>query len=241
MATTQSAAKAARPGAELTPAPLVVLGGGEHARVVIEAARTRPDRWAIQGYVAPDAAGGPPHDDDVPWLGDDAALAARLDDLAPDDRPWLVLGFGGGQTADGLAGRVAATERFGGGARWATVIHAAAWVSPTARLAVGVVVLANAVVNTGARLGRHVLVNSAAVVEHDVRIGDGSHVAPAAAIGGGATIGEHVFVGLGARVRDHIEVGAGAVIGMGAVVVESIAPGATVVGVPARPHESTRP
>ena len=95
-------------------------------------------------------------------------------------------------------------------------------------------VLAQAVVNTGARVGRHAIVNSAAVVEHDVVIGAGSHVAPGAVIGGGTRIDEHAFIGLGARVRDHIEIGAGAVVGMGAVVVESIEPGATVVGIPAR-------
>lgn len=238
MATTQTAAEAPDHGAGLTAAPLIVLGGGEHARVVIEAAQTQGERWAVQGYVAPDAAGGP---DGIAWLGDDGTLATRLAALAPTDRPWLVLGFGGGETAGALAARTAATDRFGPDTRWATVVHATAWISPTARLAAGAVVLAHAVVNTGARVGRHAIVNSAAVIEHDVRIGDGSHVAPGAVIGGGTHIGEHAFIGLGARVRDHLEIGAGAVVGMGAVVVASIAPGATVVGIPARPHEPGRP
>jgi len=234
MVTTQTSAKAADNGAGLIAAPLIVLGGGEHARVVIEAARTQGDRWAVQGYVAPEAT---EIGDDVPWLGNDAALAARLDDLARSDRPWLVLGFGGGETAAGLAARSATTARFGPDARWATVVHATAWISPTATLRDGAVVLAQAVVNAGAHVGRHAIVNSGAIVEHDVRVGDGSHVAPGAAIGGGTHIGENAFIGLGARVRDHLEIGAGAVAGMGAVVVESIAAGATVVGVPARPYE----
>lgn len=235
MATTQTAAQAPDHGAGLIAAPLIVLGGGEHARVVIEAARTQVDRWALQGYVAPDAGAAPTTD--LPWLGDDATLATRLEDLAPDDRPWLVLGFGGGETPGGLATRAAATERFGGAARWATVIHATAWISPSATLEPGAVILAHAVVNTGAQVGRHAIVNSAAVVEHDVVVGHGCHVAPGAVVGGGTHIGEHAFIGLGARVRDHIEIGAGAVVGMGAVVVESIEPGATVVGIPARRHE----
>lgn len=234
MATTQAAAKATDQGAGLIAAPLIVLGGGEHARVVIEAARTQPDRWVVQGYVAPAAT-----DDgaEVPWLGDDATLAARLDDLAATDRPWLVLGFGGGETTAALAARAATTQRFGPDTRWATVVHAAASISPTATLREGAVVLAQAVVNAGADVGRHAIVNSAAVVEHDVRVGDGSHVAPGAVIGGGTHIGENALIGLGARVRDHIEIGAGAVVGMGAVVIESIAAGITVVGVPARRHE----
>lgn len=239
MATTQTAAQAPDHGAGLTAAPLIVLGGGEHARVVIEAARTQGDRWTVQGYVAPEARGGTAttSDSDLSWLGDDAALAARLEDLAPEDRPWLVLGFGGGETAGGLVARAAGAARFGPTARWATVVHATAWISPSATLQPGAVVLANAVVNTGARVGRHAIVNSAAVVEHDVAVGHGTHLAPGAVIGGGTRIGDHVLIGLGARVRDHIEIGTGAVVGMGAVVVESIEPGATVVGIPARAHE----
>lgn len=237
MATTQTAAQASDHGAGLIAAPLIVLGGGEHARVVIEAARTQGDRWTVQGYVAPEAGAGTATATDLSWLGDDATLATRLQDLAPDERPWLVLGFGGGETAAGLAARTAATERPGPDARWATVVHATAWISPSATLEPGAVILAHAVVNTGAHVGRHAIVNSAAVVEHDVVVGLGSHVAPGAVIGGGARIGDHAFIGLGARVRDHIEIGAGAVVGMGAVVVESIEPGAIVVGIPARPHE----
>jgi sugar O-acyltransferase (sialic acid O-acetyltransferase NeuD family) len=234
MATTPTASKATDPGAGLIAAPLIVLGGGEHARVVIEAARTQPDRWVVQGYVAPNASDGGA---DVPWLGDDAALAARLEGLPVTDRPWLVLGFGGGETADGLAARAATTERFGPDTRWAIVVHATAWISPTATLGDGTVVLARAVVNTGADIGRHAIVNTAAVVEHDVLLGAGSHVAPGAVIGGGTRVGEHAFIGLGSSVRDHIEIGAGAVVGMGAVVVGSITPGTIVVGVPARRHE----
>jgi acetyltransferase EpsM len=240
MATSQTAAQAADHGAGLIAAPLIVLGGGEHARVVIEAARTLRDRWDVQGYVAPetDVDNAPATTPiDLPWLGDDAALAARLQELAPEDRPWLVLGFGGGETPGGLAARAAAAERFGPTARWASVVHATAWVSPSATLESGAVILAHAVVNAGARVGRHAIVNSAAVVEHDVVVGHGSHVAPGAVIGGATRIGEDAFIGLGARVRDHIEIGAGAVVGMGAVVVDSIEPGATVVGIPARRHE----
>lgn len=234
MATTQTAAEAPDHGAGLIAAPLIVLGAGEHARVVIDAARSQGERWAVQGYAAP----GPRADAilDVPWLGNDADVAARLADLAPADRPWLVLGFGAGETPGALAARLATTERFTD-ARWATVVHTRAWVSPSATVEAGTVVLAGAVVNAGAHVLRHVIVNSAAVVEHDVVIGGGGHVAPGAVIGGGTRIGENAFIGLGARVRDHIEIGAGAVIGMGAVVVASIPPGTTVVGIPARPYE----
>jgi acetyltransferase EpsM len=241
MATAHAAAQAADRGAGLTAAPLVVLGGGEHARVVIEAARSQPERWVVQGYAAPRPSPGMQHaSGDVPWLGDDAALGARLADLGPEEQPWLILGFGGSDHRDGLALRLQTVAGYADATRWATVLHATAWASPTATIEPGAVVLAHAVVNAGARVGGHAIVNSGAIVEHDVVVGRGSHIAPGAVIGGGAHLGDGCFIGLGARVRDHVDVGERAVIGMGAVVVDPVASGDVVVGVPAR-RVHTRP
>ena len=231
MATSQPAAQATDRGPGLIAAPLIVIGGGDHARVVIEAARSQTDGWSIQGYVAPEAS---PIDSAVPHLGDDADLVRRLADLAPDEQPWLILGFGGGSNAEGLADRLRTVDRYGPTARWATVVHAAAWVSPSATVAPGVAIMALAVVNTGASIGAHAIVNSGAIVEHDVELGVGCHLGPGAAVGGGTRIGAGTFVGLRASIRDHIEIGAGALVGMGAVVVDSVAGGSRVLGIPAR-------
>lgn len=51
----------------------------------------------------------------------------------------------------------------------------------------------------------------------------------------GPTIEDRVQIGTGAKLIGPIRVGAGAQIGAGAVVVEDVAAGATVAGVPARP------
>lgn len=47
-------------------------------------------------------------------------------------------------------------------------------------------------------------------------------------------LGDGVFVGAGARVLGGIRLGDGCAVGAGAVVVDDVAPGVTVVGVPAR-------
>ena len=236
MATSETAAQAADRRRPRRPASLIVVGGGEHARVVIEAARTRPDEWTISGFVDPVAVETTMRLTAAPYLGDDSAIETALADAAVGDRPWVVLGLGG---AGGPGLRRRLVERLEAGAatslRWATIVHSGAWVSPTARLGPGTVVLAGAIVNSGAILGAHAIVNSAAVVEHDVVIGDFTHIAPAAVIGGGATLGKDGFVGLGARIRDHVTIGDGATVGMGAAVVDDVAAGVTVIGAPARP------
>lgn len=53
--------------------------------------------------------------------------------------------------------------------------------------------------------------------------------------GGFPEIGDGVVVGCGARVLGPIVLGTGARVGANAVVLQSVAPGQTVVGIPARP------
>ena len=246
MATDGSASQGADRGADLTARPLVIVGGGEHAAVVADAARSRPDAWRPVGFTDPDPAPGTAERLGLEHLGDDAALGGNAGagterDTGPepghsaaDDAPrWLVLGFGVSAEA-----RRRATTR-AAEAAWATVVHAAAWVSPRASLGAGTVVLAGAVVNAGAEVGAHAIVNTRAVVEHDVVIGDFAHLAPGAIVGGGARIGEGAFIGLGALVRDHVSVGRDAVVGMGAVVVDAVAEGTTVVGSPAQRRDTS--
>ncbi|HHX87204.1 MAG TPA: serine acetyltransferase, partial [Firmicutes bacterium] len=48
------------------------------------------------------------------------------------------------------------------------------------------------------------------------------------------TLGHNVVVGTGAKVLGPIEIGSGARIGAGSVVLKSVPPGATVVGIPGR-------
>jgi acetyltransferase EpsM len=237
MATVQPAAQGADPGRALTPRPIVIVGGGEHARVVIEAVRSRPDAWTVVGIADPGPATRTRELLAVEHLGDDGDLADRIERMDADRRPWCVLGFVG---SDGVAGRSEAVRRFGPAVRWATIVHDRAWVSPSASLGAGSVVLAGAVVNAGAVIGQHAIVNTRAVVEHDVVLGDHVHVGPGAVIGGAARIGAGALIALGALVRDHVEVGPGATVGMGAVVVADVPPGVVVAGSPARPLDVAR-
>jgi acetyltransferase EpsM len=213
----------------MSPRPLILVGGGEHARVVAEAARST-GKWQIVGVADPAGADETVATFGIAHLGDDDDLATRLASASQGDRPWLIVSIGA--ILDGSArGRVAA--RFEQ-ERWASIVHAAAWVSPTAEVEPGAVVMAGAVVNAGARIGAHAIVNTGAIIEHDVVVGAFARIGPRAIVGGGTVIGVDAMIGLGAAVRDHVSVGAGATVGMGAVVTSAVASGATVVGVPAR-------
>jgi len=208
------------------PEDLLIIGGGEHARIVAEAARSRPEEWNVMGFVDPKPNA------DTARRFDLRRYSSDMEGMAQSSNRRFVLGIGQmGSTP--LRRRLTALYN-GKGARWAVIVHIGAWVSSTAILQEGVVVMAGAVVNSGARVGRHSIVNSGAIVEHDVDLGEFSTIAPGAITGGGTQIGAGSYLGLGCRIRDHIRVGANVTVGMGAVVIRDLPADSTVVGVPAR-------
>lgn len=207
-------------------ARVVVIGGGEHARVVIDALRTTS--LVLAGYSAPTESVELRDRFGAKHLGDDKACLrwARQHDAE------FVLGVGAVSVSDRR--KSALSPFLAAGVRFAAIIHSAAWVSPSAYIAPGVVVMAGAMINTGARIGAHAVINTGAIVEHDCIVGEYAMVGPAATFGGGATIGEGSYVGLGARIRDHVHVGSRVMVAMGTVVTRDVPDGVTAMGVPAR-------
>ncbi len=89
------------------------------------------------------------------------------------------------------------------------------------------------------RIGKHFHANLYSYVEHDCLIGDFVTFAPGVMCNGNVVVEDHAYIGTGAVLKqgkpgDPLVIGKGAVVGMGAVVTKSVAPGATVVGNPAR-------
>ncbi len=95
-------------------------------------------------------------------------------------------------------------------------------------------IIAGAILNQDAQVGRNCIINSGAIVEHDCRVEDHCHVAPGAVMGGGSSLGEGSLLGLGAVLLPGVKVGKNVTIGAGSVVIKDIESGARVAGAPAR-------
>lgn len=95
-------------------------------------------------------------------------------------------------------------------------------------------------ITSNIRIGRHFHCNIGSYVEHDCVLGDFVTFAPGVKCNGNVHIADHAYIGAGAILKQGtpnkpLIIGAGAIVGMGAVVTKDVAPGAVVVGNPARP------
>lgn len=95
----------------------------------------------------------------------------------------------------------------------------------------------NTMIGADSHLGRFVLMHSFSVVGHDVQIGSYTTIGSFSFIGGGAVIGDDVMIYPHVSVLPGVKVGNGARLGAGSVVIRDVAPGALVMGNPAKPFE----
>lgn len=204
--------------------PLIVIGGGEFARVVIEAAQA--SGWNVLGFFDPQPCEATSTRLGVPRLGVDSQWSEHYDAS-------FVLGVGTIAVSPARERIVQALAL--PVYRWASVVHPNATVSPTAIIAPGAVILAGAIVMTGAEVGAYSIVNLGSCVDHDVKVGRFVHIAPNAALGGGSRVEDHAYIGMGATVRDHVAVRRQTLVGMGAVVTREYEAGEILAGVPAKP------
>ena len=120
-----------------------------------------------------------------------------------------------------------------------TLIHPNAALSRHVRLGPGTLVCAGAVLTCDIAVGRHVHLNLGCTVSHDTEIGDFATLSAGVHVSGNVRIGAFATLGVGAVVINGVpgrplRIGDGAVIGAQACVTADVAPGDTVVGVPAR-------
>lgn len=198
--------------------PLKIIGCGGHGRVVADIARAmgeHPVSFLDDKPVNAPAA--------LSVVGPTLEL---LPALTGSHRFVVAIG-------DGAIRRRLAEAVFAAGGELAVLVHPSAVVAHDVSLGEGTVVMAGAVINTGARIGRFAIINTGATIDHDNIIEDNVQIAPGANLAGAVTCRENVFIATGAVVIPRIEIGEGAYIAAGAVVTRSVRPRALVAGCPA--------
>lgn len=214
------------------PEEIVVVGAGGFGREtldVIEAinAGNGTHAWTVVGVA-----------DDEPSDTNLERLAARgyaylgpLDAVREgDDARRYVIGVGTPEARARIADAFA-------DAGWEApaLIHPTARIGSAVTVGDGTIVCAGVQVSTNTQLARHVHLNPGAIIGHDGMLEDYVSVNPRAVVSGDVRVGARSLIGAAAVVLQGLTVGEGATVGAAACVTRSVAPGRTVVGIPARP------
>jgi len=207
--------------------PVVGLGAGGHAKVVIEILQA--DRqYEVIGLLDPNRDIHGKSVLGIPVLGDDGHLPI----LKARGVEHFFVGLG--STSDLKPRRRLYEFALSQGMKPVSAIHPRAVISPSATLGLGATVMSVATINAAAQLGENVIVNTGAIVEHDCIVGNHVHIATGARLASTVHVGDTTHIGIGAVIRQLITIGSGVLVAAGAVVVDDVPDNVTVAGVPAR-------
>jgi UDP-perosamine 4-acetyltransferase len=191
-----------------------MVGAGGHAKVLHALALAAGH--SIVGVCDPQLAQqGQSHWRGVPVLGGDDALEQF-------DPATVGLINGIGQLVGSRVRQDIYTRLRSMGFSFPLLVHPAAWVASTARLAQGVQVMAGAVVQPDCSIGENSVVNTSASIDHDCVIGEHVHIAPGATLCGGVRISDGAFIAAGATIIQGVTVGVSVVVGAGATVTRDL-------------------
>ena len=201
--------------------PLVVVGAGGHAKVVIEILQAAGSTisYCVGSSDATNECLG------IPVLKGDV----WLETLYGRGYSRVFIGIGSNQLRLKLADLARNI-----GYELVNAVSPSAIISPSAKIGVGVAVMAGAVINAEAEIGDLAIINTGATIDHNCSIGQAVHIAPQSALAGTVLVNEGAFLGIGCRIIPNICIGEWSVIGAGAVVVRNIPKNVTAVGIPAK-------
>lgn len=166
----------------------LIYGAGGHARVIadlLKACGIKPVAFI----------------DDSLSLNEVDGIPVKRYDPGADPRAGIVIGIGNNAVREKIAASLSHQP--------AVLIHPRAVVAAGVLPGAGTVILANAVVQTGATIGKHVIINAGVCVDHDAVIEDYAHLYPNVYIGGGARVKAGVTVEAGTCIARNTVVEAG--------------------------------
>ncbi len=198
---------------------VVVLGAGEHAKMIADAilnSGLKSKGFDLVGFL-----------NDNPALLNqcilDRPVLGSIDDLKNVPHDAVVVGIGENESWCRLFELL--TSR---GEKFTTIIHSSAVIASDVKIGVGTVVLASVVINTGADIKNNVILNTSCTMDHDCVVGSHSHICPGAHLGGNVCVGEGSWIGISSTVFHKISIGGWA------TVINDVLANTTVVDVPAK-------
>ena len=171
-----------------------VIGGGGHARVIIDALFEikKKNNINIVGY----------YDDNCKTPYRNIKMLGKISDIKNNDTMnndtvnnniFYICGIGNLETRNSI---ICKFDKL----NWGNVIHPSAVISETVILGKNIFINAGVIINSQSVIKNHTIINTNSVIEHDVLIESNCHIAPSVTICGHVTIKENTFIGCGTTV-----------------------------------------
>ncbi len=215
-----------------TKTRIAIIGAGGFAREVrwllSEISRSQEQEYDFAGFIVSDLSRLGEYDSQDEVLGNYSWLEAHRSEID-------ALALGIGSPAARLKVSADVEELFPDIA-WPPLVHPSVLLDrPSCRIGKGVLLCAGVIGTVNLVLEPFCMVNLACTLGHEAILGRGAVLNPTVNISGGVHLAAGVLVGTGAQILQYVRVGAAAKVGAGAVVTKDVAPGDTVVGIPAKP------
>lgn len=194
-------------------ADIVIIGGGGHAKVVLDSLLSEQQK--IAGIFDETKSGSL---FETPFIN--AIAFEQLKDVN------IIIAIGDNAARK----RVSATIKH----TFAKTIHTSSIVARKVVIDEGAMILHGTILQPFVSIGKHVIANTGCRIDHDCIIGDYVHVAPGAVLCGNVHIGEGALIGAGSVIIPGVHIGKWAIIGAGSVVTKNIPDYAVAVGNPAK-------
>lgn len=114
------------------------------------------------------------------------------------------------------------------------VISPKAYVSPSAIINEGTIIMHNALINAKAVIGKGCIINTGALVEHEVSIGDFCHISTHAIVNGQVSVGKNSFIGSNAVIANNVSLPEKIILAAGACILKTPEKTGIYIGNPAR-------
>lgn len=192
---------------------IILQGGGDHARVVIDCLQASGK--TVIGIFDPKYSGE---------LMGVKQLGGYQADVSPEAQVVVAIGD------NAIRKKVVLLTRHS----FVTAIHPSVIFSTYSSVGIGSMLMHGAIIQAKTHIGNHVIINTGAKVDHDCVVADYVHIGPGAVLCGSVKVGEGAFIGAGAVIIPGKKIGAWSVVGAGSVVIDDIPAHTIAVGNPAR-------
>ena len=205
---------------------IVIIGGGGHAKVLIEIIKHQ-GQYNIIGILDSQFATGTSIAG-IPVLGKDDLMS----NLYANGVKNACIAVGSIKDNSKRKNLYEKVKQFG--FQIPSLLHPYSIISKDTIISEGVQVTAGAIIQRGSKMGANTIINTGAVIEHDCVIGKHVHICPGVIISGECVIGDGAFIGAGSVVIQGLKIGENSIVGAGAVVISDVEDSKAVMGVPAK-------